>query len=258
MQVVIHDLNPFLPEDSAYESQVQVAFAVYANSISELASNSLQQNQIRTLSGEVKNYKHWNYPNRSAYAGFLDYEITSDMAMGYLFIAASIVAVSLLCAAFVSFPTGLIITLIGFPIHNSLNLRRQAHSQWEEFQIQTVLDAQEYYVQGPLQRGQIDTNLQHQISVANLEDWCRSILRNPTQENQEIMARCVGIENFHQIKLRKIQAVHEKFVNIKAQNPQKAARIVISLFRGIHDYELMEFQRIVQERFDELSAQGQP
>lgn len=264
MQLSIRDLNPYQPLlglTSTYESQVREAFIAYASSISELASGSLLQNQIRTSSGEIRNYTHWNYPDRSVYGSFYEYQRNSYAAIGLLILAASIVAVSLLCAVIVSLPSGLIITLIGFPIRDGLNLRRQTHAQWEEFQIQSVLDAQEYYVQGPLQREQIDINRNHQMELTvqnRLRSWMTS--KFPTQE-QEADAYCESkereMEDHHQFHLRKIQAVHEKFLEIKGQNPQKAARIVISLFSGIADYEVREFQNLAEERFDELSAQEQ-
>jgi hypothetical protein len=179
---------------------VRQAVEKYPSSINGLAAGTLLLNHIIFSEGNTRSITPMIGEKFGRTIGLFDTAIAQRddwlTAMCVSSLAIGVLAIGIHFAL-----AGFLLLSIGCGVYAYVWDRR-AEDLMEKLQIQTVLEAQEYYVKGPLER-----------AMSNLSRY---------NYNNTVLSE----------KQEAVRALQNAFMQIKQTDPQKAARLVIELFKG--------------------------
>lgn len=265
MQITFQDLNPYLyyqplhaqPEPiDLFKRQcieeLQQSCGIHENSIKEVADGTLPSGQIR-INGEIKTVRHWTFDEETvpqALETYMQYhKAGSILAYGLTFLGIPLsyfLSTLMPASVFLTVPVLVALAAAGiFLVYVKLP------SMMEEMKDQSILDAQDYLM-GPYARGREHVLSTFNARYNNEQMRFNSLALEDNGERARIMQRQAELSDTKNLELYKYFAIHTAFREIRDTNHEKGTQVVIKIFKGTFDPEVLEFQQMAQQKFDEF------
>lgn len=272
MQVTFKDLNPYLyykPSTPLYRhvvepgqeeidiqrneciEELQQAFEQYEDSVVDVANGTLNAGQIR-INGEIRTFEPWDYNERTVpgtMRTYMRYRVGGEGALVFSVIGipfAYLYAAFLPASAFLTVPA-----LVALAVAGIYYVCIKTPSMMQEMQIQTVLDAQNYLM-GPNLRGNTSVNTVYNAFLDNERRNLASLPLLNIAERVRIDQRLEELIRSEALEKRKYYAINQAFLEMRRTDEGRAIQIVIKIFKGIYDPDVLAFQSLAQDKFDRI------
>lgn len=177
------------------------------------------------------------------------YSRATCLACAALIVAVAGIIIAALSFALASFIcTGVGLLLLGAGFYNMYQSRKLCR----ELGLQTVLEAQEYYTQGPGPKAQEKLDYLRQYNIAFAARCDADAKQYNLDPDAGDAARAHNV-NLNETRAKQNQALQETFMKMKHVQPDLAARTVARIFQGnMSDINVSSFQRDVERAYNDL------